>query len=149
MSATVQHAVIEKLVQMWAAAVDFPVFDGPSLSVGDEGMFLMVGYDPIDNDGSAASTRQDYKAIGGRSKAETGTIRSTVTAWSGDSETKPRREKVAAALSDLEAAIRNDISLGGLVLWANFGPGIDLNQMLTTEGNQVYARIDVTYEARI
>lgn len=149
MSATVQHDVIEYLETMWTAAVDFAVFDGPSLQADNEGIFLMIGYDPVTDDGEAATVQQDYKQIGGQRKSEVGTIRSTLSAWSGDNETAPRRKEVATALSLLEAAIRADISLGGLVLWANFGPRIDLNQMLTTKGNQVFARFDVTYEARI
>ena len=149
MSATVQHAVIEYLTDMWDAAVEFRVTDGPDMSVHDEPIFLSVGYDPINDDGLAANTRQDYTQIGGRRKAEEGTIRSTVAAWSGDENTRERRRQVADALSQLEAALRNDISLGGLVLWANFGPRVDLNQMITDRGNQVYARFDVTYEARI
>lgn len=149
MSATKQHEVIEALVAVFAGAVSFPVYDGPDLSADSAEIFLTVGYDPVDNDGRAATTQQEYVNIGSHSKSETGTIRCTLTAWSGDSSTTARRRLVAEALSDCEAALRADISLGGLVLWANFGPSVDLNQILTQQGNQVYARFDVAYTARV
>lgn len=149
MSATLQHVVLEKLVEMWKAALDVPVYDGPDLSANNDEVFLTVGYDPISNDGDAADTTQDYKQIGGGRKEEVGTIRSTIAAWSGDSDTTERRRRVAEILSAAEDAIRQNISLDGLVLWANFGPRITLNQMLVEKGNQVYARFDVTYTGRI
>ena len=149
MSATVQHDVIESLVDLFGGAVDFPVFDGPDLAADNAPIFLTVGYDPVDDDGRAATTQQEYKNIGSRAKSEEGTIRCCISAWSGDSVTVPRRQAVAAALSVCEAALRADVSLGGLVLWANFGPSIDLNQVLTQQGNQVFARFDIFYTARI
>ena len=149
MSATVQHAAIEALVSIWKDTLTFPVFDGPTLAADDEHLFMMVGYDPISNDAEAASAQQSYTQIGRRSKQEDGTIRCTIAAWSGDETTTERRRQVAQALSDAEAAIRADITLGNVVMYANFGPRSDLNQLLTEGGNQVYARFDVAYTARI
>ena len=146
---TVQHQVIEALTLLWGSALDVGVYDGPSLSADGVGCFVMVGYDPIARDGEAAAAQQEYVNIGGgHRKNEAGTVRVTVAAWSGDSSTTTRRQKVAGLLADAEAALRADLSLGGLVLWSGV-TRTDLNQFLTEQGNQVYARFDVAYTARI
>jgi hypothetical protein len=98
----------------------------------------------------AVTSTQDWAELGAQnlSKDETGTISCAAAAWSGDSTTTPRRAAIAKLLSDLEAAHRADITLGGAVMFSNFAAG-NLHQQLTTSGNEVLALFTVTFRSRI
>lgn len=150
MTATTQHAAIEALVAMWSAAVDVPVYDGPNAIENAPKGAVWVGYDPTAEDGEAVSTSQDWAELGAqnRSKDETGTITCAAAAWSGDSNTQPRRVAVAQLLTDLETAHRADVTLGGAVMYSNFAAG-NLHQQLTADGNEVLALFTVTFRSRI
>lgn len=148
MSATTQHAAIAALVTLWDAALDIPVHDGPK-RIGDKNyQALFVGYDPLNDDDQAVTSQQDWSQLGARRKEETGSIKCCVAAWSGDSETLGRRVQVADILSAAEAAHRADITLGGTVLFSNFGESVSLHQHLTDQGNEVMAVFTVTFKSR-
>lgn len=149
MSDTAQHAVIEALVTLWETALDVPVYDGPNAQEEAEFAAVWVGYDPTSDTAEAVEVEQEWAQIGNRAKDETGAITCAVAAWSGDSDTKPRRQQVADILSELEAAHRVDISLDNLVIDSNFGERISLHQQLTEDGNEVFALFTLTYHARI
>lgn len=151
MSDTAQHAVIEALVALWGNALDdVPVYDGPNAIEEAEYAAVWVGYDPTDDNAQAVESGQTWAQIGNRAKNEEGTITCAVCAWSGDTNTTPRRQKVAEILSDLEAALRGDLTLSvGTLIDSNFGERITLHQQLTVDGNEVLALFTVNYRARI
>lgn len=149
MSDTAQHAVIEALVALWDDALEVPVYDGPNDVEAAEYAAVWVGYDPTDENAQAVEVEQEWASIGASSKNETGTITNAVAAWSGDTQTHERRQQVAQILSELEAALRDDVDLGGVVIHTNFGARITLHQQLTAKGNEVLALFTVTYLARI
>jgi hypothetical protein len=148
MSATTQHAAIEALVSIFGAATTYPVWDGPNASEEAEYAAVWVGYDPTTDDGEAVASNQTWAQLGARRKEETGTITCCIGAWSGDTNTTPRRELVASILSNLEAAHRADITLGGVVLDSNFGTTVTLHQALTEGGNEVMALVSVAFRSR-
>jgi hypothetical protein len=152
MSATVQHEVIEALVDLWTQdeAIDVPVYDGANTTEEAEFAGVWVGYDPTSDTAEAVESEQSYAEIGsGRRKNEEGLITCSVAAWSGDDTTTKRRQRVAELLSALEASLRADISLGDRLIDSNFGERITLHQTLTPEGNEVFALFTVRYRARI
>jgi hypothetical protein len=149
MTATTQHAAIEALVRIWGDATTVPVYDGPNASEEAEFAAVWVGYDPTSDDGEAVTSAQAWAQLGARRKEETGGITCCIGAWSGDSNTAPRRELVASILTDLETAHRADITLGGVVLDSNFGTTVSLHQALTQDGNEVMALVTVQFRSRI
>lgn len=148
MSATTQHAVIEALVALWDGALSITVNDGPKLPGDKQYQALWVGYDVINDDGNAVDSAQAWAQMGARRKEETGTVNCSLMAWSGDADTLGRRVQVADALSAAEAAHRADITLGGVVLYSNFGERVQLVQDLTESGNQVACVFTVSFLAR-
>jgi hypothetical protein len=149
MSLTTQHAVIEGLVAAFTAAVTATVHDGPNFDDSVEGLAVWVGYDPTDENAQAVASEQEWAEVGARAKNETGTVTCTAGAWSGDSSTTGRREEVAALLSQLEAAHRADVTLGGACLYSNFGERVTLHQQLTENGNEAIAVFTVSFMSRI
>jgi hypothetical protein len=149
-SDTAQHAVIEALVDLWNNALDVPVYDGPNAVEEAEYAAVWVGYDPTDDNAQAVESSQTWAELGNRAKNEEGTITCAVAAWSGDSTTIKRRQRVAELLSELETALRADLTLSvGTLIDTNFGERITLHQQLTEDGNEVLALFTVDYRARI
>ena len=155
MTDTAQHTVITALVDLWDGALDVPVYDGPNAVEKADFAGLWVGYDPTDDNAQAVEVAQSHPHVGGRSKDEEGTITCAIGAWSGDTDTKPRRERVAEILSKAEAAVRatldhpEQVFAGLVVTDLNFGERMTLHQQLTSDGNEVLALFTVRYRARI
>lgn len=159
MTATTQHAAIEALVTAWTGTITVPwgenaetltvaVHDGPDSVNDDDYIAVWVGHNPLDDESTVVTSKQEWAQLGARRKEETGTIVCCVGAWSGDSSTKNRRVAAASVLSQAEALHRADPTLGGAVLMSNFGESVELHQQLTDEGNEVLVVFTVDFLSR-
>lgn len=118
------------------------VFDGPPASayVGTEGVAVGAS---LDDDDIVAFTRSVADLRGGAREQ----YPVTCLAWcgSGDTATKPRRDRVVAIVEALEASLATDLTLGGLVsrVWLASGA---FQQRQTGRGVLVTAQfqLDVT-----
>lgn len=151
MSATTTHAAIDALVSLWTATfADTPVevYDGAIVTDAKQFQALFVGFDPTDDNGKAVDSRQAWAQMGARRKQEDGTITCSIGTWSGDDSTHDRRVQAAEILSRAEAAHREDITLGGVVQYSNFGENVTLYQTLTDTGNEVLVTFTVSFMSR-
>lgn len=151
MSGQLQHDLIEKLVDLYAAAVTATVYDGPNLEDTSLDEVVCVGWDPAESDDQVGVLRQEFTEFGGAAlrKEETGTLAITVWATSGDKETVGRRRRVRELLEQLEAVHRADPTVGGLVLDSNFASAQRLHQRITSDGNEAFAVVTFDYRARV
>jgi hypothetical protein len=139
--------VLDALAALWKASPPAglrpdQVFDGPPAGgyVGTEGVAVGAS---LDDDDVVAFTRSIADLRGGPREQ----YPVTCLAWcgSGDTETKPRRDRVVAILEALEASLDADLRLGGLVSRAWLSSGA-FQQRQTGRGVLVTAQfqIDVT-----
>jgi hypothetical protein len=139
--------VLDALAAKWKA--DPPVglrpdqvFDGPPAGgyVGTEGVSVGATFD---DDDVVAFTRPIADLRGGA--REQYTVTCLTWCGSGDTSTKPRRDRVDAILEALEQSLAADLTLGGLVsrVWMTSGA---FQQRQTGRGVLVTAQfqLDVT-----
>ncbi|HLS44289.1 MAG TPA: hypothetical protein VK045_02535 [Ornithinicoccus sp.] len=140
-------AVLDTLVARWTATPPAglrpdQVFDGPPAGgyVGTEG--LAVGAS-IDDDDVVAFTRAISDLRGG--PREQYPVTCLIWCGSGDTATKPRRDRVAAILDALEQTLLDDPTLGGAVSRAWLTGGA-FQQRQTGRGVLVTAtfQVDIT-----
>lgn len=144
--------VIDALVAVFTADTTLRVFDGPPVTTTPGAKFVVVGGDGADdgNGVDAGSINQDWAGLGAFAKDETGEI--TCAVWSADGNTslKDNRDAALVMLGEVEAAIRTDPTLGGVVAsgWLNVSSAT-INQRQNTEGSSVRITFTVGYQARI
>lgn len=105
----VQH-VLDAAPALWPTAA---TFDGPPNTGDDPTDYVTVGFVADDVAGSFTQTREHDFLV-----AEDGLVRLELTAQTGDAVLTDVRPRVFAMLDALDAHIRADQTLGGLV----FGP---------------------------
>jgi hypothetical protein len=115
---TAVDAVITALLALIDAAVDVPVYDGIEPTSAADTDLVIVG-----NDGSpdaatgepAATVTQEWGSFEQGTREETGTVIGCVISQSGGDDYPTLRASSLATLSAVEAALRADDNLGGLV----------------------------------
>jgi hypothetical protein len=141
-------AVIDALVVLARTTSATAVYDGPTVTIPVPVDFVVIGgtEDPED-DGS--SFDQSWNGLGKRTKDEAGEITCAVLVGTGDDEVKAARDRALAILGEVEAAVRNDPSLGGVLVggWAHVSGGRHV-QRLTTEGLYVRITFTVAYQTK-
>jgi hypothetical protein len=136
------------LVTAFAAALTVPVYDEDPVTNEPDPQFVVVG-DDWDPDSESASTfTQEWADLGCSSRYERGSIPCVVVASSGDTDPSAVRQQAFALLAPIEAALRADRTLGGLVMIAQLDSGaVRLAQ--TTQGPYVAAGFEITYMAQV
>jgi hypothetical protein len=99
-----------------------------------------------------ADGRQDAAALGNRRREESYTIRVTCSSSRGGEDQKAVRDRAFDLMAIVENAVRNDVTLGGVVRVAQIAGSISLFQTdFETAADGVFAEVafDVDVSARI
>ena len=122
------------------------VFDGPPVTGSAPDAYVTVGY--VLEEGSAGDFNQERGDVDGLVE-ETGAVRCELVAATGDVDLPAVMDRVATLLDQLDAAVRADQSLGGVLgacsavtVAADFAP------VQNTSGASVRVAMSVQYSAR-
>lgn len=153
MDTSVTYALLDRLVELYAAGLtEVHVVDGDTVS-GDVGTWLMVGWDDPDNDRATAATgTQSWAGLGAKARDEEGTVTCLVVVTRGDNKLKDARATVKAVSAGIEGIHRADPNLGGTVpglMWTGYGTRTEIRQWLSTEGAVVTCTFEIAFRARI
>jgi hypothetical protein len=143
-------AVILALTAMWTAALtDINVVDGPQVTSDAASDWLFVGYngDTPDEYNEGAIGLQSLMAFA-KVKGDDGQVTCAVVSVSGDTDITATRARANGFLSAAEAAVRADMTLGGLVMHA-FVSDYRYTPVQTQQGAKVRLVFTVTYKAQI
>lgn len=146
------------LVTTFRAAVppSVNVYDGQGAS-DDPGFFLMVGVDDPDSDDevdSAAGTLE-WAGLGHKASKEAGEVSCCAVAWvgeSGSSAQQAAREAVRDIMTAVEATLRADPNLGGLVPglnWVRYAGEFSLRQRSDSQGVRAVFSFRISYIASL
>jgi hypothetical protein len=141
--------VITALLAMFDTALTAPVRDGPYVVRGSDPLFVVVGHDGDPESTDAASGGQSWSALGAKAREEAGSVFCVIVGQSGGSDLAALRQTVEDTSTAIEAALRTDPTLGGVVQYAGFGTAFGLNQEANENGIAVLLTFNVDYMARI
>jgi hypothetical protein len=123
------------------------IIDGPAPNKPNERELVMIGWAPfVDRHTVARRVDED---LGGR-MTEEGEIACYIAVGHGDTTIIPVRDRATDLLTQLEAAIREENTLGGSVDESSVGPNMTLTQYQDpNEGASVGLSFAVSYRAWI
>ena len=150
MASTRVFDTITALLSMFDTALTVPVRDGPYVVRGSDPLFVVVGHDGEPASVDAASGSQSWASIGAKARDEAGSITCVIVGQSGGSDLAELRQTVEDTSTAVEAALRTDPTLGGVVQYAGFGTSFGLSQEADPDqGLAVQLTFNVDYMARI
>lgn len=120
-------AAVDKLVELFAAALSIEVSDGPPI-VEFEQDGLSVGWMP---DQLSVQMREKDSSLNDR--GESYDIKSFLWARTGDEEVKPVRDRIFGYLKTIRTTLKENKDLGGAVTRATVQL-VDFDQGQTSEG---------------
>ena len=129
------------------------VFDGPATTGLDAQLKLFVGLHDPDSDTAepAASSVQEWAALGRLGRNEEVTIHCCAEAWAGTDDLATVRTSVTGIVAAVEQVMQADTTqFGGNVLFPD--PGITALQLLqnnTQQGAVARLAFDLTFKSRI
>lgn len=142
-------AVIDALLAVARTALPgVEVFDGFPRRPIDNIDFVAVGgkSEPV------ADGTQDAVVIGNRRRDETYTVRFYCSSSKGTPTQKATRDRVFELMAAVESGVRNDPTLGGLVMSAQVGGRVSLQQTdidTADAGSFAEVSFDITIRARV
>lgn len=141
-------AVIDALLTLAESTSVERVYDGPVVTSEAPATFMVIG-GTEDPDDEASSFDQTWNGLGARGKNETGEVTGVVIATTGNDGVRAARDQALTLLAELEALIRSDPSLGGVLTggWAQASGGRYV-QRKNSQG--LYARVTftITYQTK-
>ena len=141
-------AVIDALVALAGTTSAGAVYDGPVVTSTLPPDFVVIG-GTEDPDDEPSSFDQSWAGLGNRSKAETGDVTCAVLVGTGDENVKVARDRALVILGQVEAAVRADPTLGGVLSggWCQVSGGRHV-QRLNTQGLYVRITFTVSYQTK-
>ncbi len=148
--ATKTNAVCLALTAMWTAALtNVNVVDGPQVNSDPTADWLFVGFNGGSPDEfNEGATAQQSPMTFARGKQEDGQITCAVVSVSGDTDIPAARLRAYAFVAAAEDAVRNDMTLGGLVMHA-FVSDHRYSPVQTDSGAKVRIVFTVTYKGQL
>lgn len=144
-------AVILKLTAVWSAALTgVNVVDGPQVTSDAADDWLFVGYngDTPDEYNEGATGQQSLMAFA-KVKGDDGQVICAVVSRSpGSTDITATRARANGFLAAAEAAVRADMSLGGLVM-QSYVTDYRYSPVQTQQGAKVRIVFTVTYKAQL
>lgn len=129
------------------------VFDGPATTGLDAQLKLFVGLQDPDSDTAeaAASSVQEWAALGRLGRNEEITIHCCAEAWAGTDDMATVRTSVTGIVAAVEQVMQSDSTqFGGNVLFPDPGiTGLVLLQNNTQQGAVARVAFDLVFKARI
>ena len=141
--------VIQYLIETFGAATGLPAKDGPDEvdSTSEDTLFVGVRLDdPGDAFVGEVSGEQSFRYTGDRIKEERATVPLSLLLWSGDDQTRARRERAIAMWQRCERAHRLDLPLGDRVVDSDL-TDFRMVYIRTNRGNAVSLTFTLTYRA--
>lgn len=148
--ASLTDPVILYLTAMWTDTLpSVNVADGPQVTSDAADDWLFVGYngDTPDEANEGASGQQSLMAFN-KVKGDDGQVICAAVSRSGDTNIPAVRARAMGSLSSAEAAVRADMTLGGLVMHA-YVSDYRYSPVQTQQGAKVRVVFTVTYKAQI
>lgn len=148
--ASLTDPVILYLTAMWTAALTgVTVADGAQVTSDASNDWLFVGFngDAPDEYNEGAAGQQSLMAFA-KVKGDDGRITCALVSRNGDTDIPAIRARVNGFLSSAEAAVRADMTLGGLVMHA-YVSDYRYSPVQTQQGAKVRVVFTVTYKAQI
>lgn len=141
-------AVIDALVGLAAGTSAQAVYDGPTVTSESPTDFIVIG-GTEDLDDEPSSFVQAWNGLGARGKTETGEVACAVLVGTGNDQVKVARDRALSILAEMEAAVRNDPSLGGVLSagWCLVSGGRHV-QRLNSQGLYVRITFTVSYQTK-
>ncbi len=141
-------AVIDALVTLAGTTSAEKVYDGPAITAESLNDFMVIG-GTEDPDDEPSSFTQDWNGLGARTKTEAGEITCAVLVGTGNDGVKVARDRALAILGEVETAVRNDPSLGGVLSagWCHVSGGRHV-QRLNAQGLYVRIVFTVSYQSK-
>ncbi len=133
-------------------AAGLRVVDGPILLDASGPSILIVGgtSDPDQEDGAAAGEfTQEWGELGARARFEALTVQHELVIRDGGTDLAARRTTAQVILSQIEALLRTQFTLGvGRLLWAHI-TSAQINQLQAQTGSAVKVPFIVAAKARL
>lgn len=149
------NAVILALTAKWQALAvpagtleGVQVADGPQVNSDPSSEWLFVGYDGAEGSEFAEGAVAEQTLMTfAKGKQETPEIKCAAVAVRGDPDIASARQRALAIMSAAEDALRNDMTLGGLVMHA-YVSTITYIPTQTDRGAKARVWFTVTYQAQ-
>ncbi len=119
------------------------VWDGPALPSSEQDT-LSVGGAGTERDDPEVTSAFTNAGLGQRSESVDVAIQ--IVSWTGDTDMRPRRERVYAILTAVNAALGVDRALGGLVARVRLGDSVTLAQNQTESGAEAVLEFTIRAE---
>lgn len=153
---TALDAVITALTLKWQSLAvpggsldGVVVVDGPQANMDPTQQWVFVGHTGgVSVEGEEAAIGQQDLMTFARGKSESMNVDCGIVCESGDPAVTPVRQRCLAILSACEAALRTDITLGGLVMNA-YVAQIQYVVATTSVGIKVRVTFTVSYQAQL
>lgn len=124
------------------------VVDGPQATMDASSEWLFVGHDGGGPSDSTEAATADQTLMGfAKTKQETAEVRSAAVVVRGDDNVPAARLRALAIVSAAETALRNDMTLGGIVMHS-FVSNVSYTPLQTDSGAKVRVVFTVTYQAQ-
>lgn len=139
--------VLTSLVATFTTALPtVAVFDGPPVTSPGDADLVIVGHDATPDSDADMTVEQEWADLACSRRHETGEVVCCVVSQTGDTDLKARRDRAFVLLAACEAAVLADLSLGGVVMSAQFARA-SARQFQNSAGSAVVAPFTVTYRA--
>jgi hypothetical protein len=102
-----------------AAVTPTKVYGGPKPINDTPTEYVTVGFDPANPDTDGVTTDQDISTMGNDWVEETGDVTCAVTVWTGGTDTAPLIQRADDLLDLIDAALKADPHLGGVLVPAS------------------------------
>lgn len=141
-------AVIDALVTLAGTTSALSVYDGPANTTTTTTDYVVIG-GTEDPDDEPSSFDQSWNGLGAKTKNEVGEITCAVLVGTGNDDVKVARDRALAILGEVEAAVRADPSLGGVLIggWAHVSSGRHV-QRRNSQGLYVRITFTVAYQTK-
>lgn len=141
-------AVIDALVTLVGTTSAQEVYDGPPNTTTAATDYVVIG-GTEDPDDEPSSFDQNWNGLGRNGKVETGEITCAILVGTGDDDVKTVRDRALEILGEVETAVRDDPSLGGVLTggWCQVSGGRHV-QRRNSQGLYVRVLFTVAYQTK-
>lgn len=124
------------------------VYNGPSVSAAANPDVVCVNDDGDPESDAASTYEQEWADLAATSRYERGVVVCGAIAQSGSTNMQDRQDRVAELLAACSAAVRADLTFGGLVLTTQFESG-STSPLQNQAGAGVRAPFVIVYLAQV
>ncbi len=124
------------------------VLDGPRPEAPGAADMVIVGDDGDPDSSAQVAVTQEWANLAATSRYEFGEVPCCVVSQSGDTDLTARRDRAAAVLAAIEAAVLSDLTLGGRVMVLQLN-ALRAQQYQNSAGSAAVLPFTITYMAQV